>query len=126
MAQYENYGDMNFFEGGLFLMDAGDGDYEFIQCDFVNDTDGDTYLFTTGIVNANDSWVDLNAVRSSVEVHNDDGAELARAVLAYYGPENCGGHEGELLSSAEVQERMNGYTEEYEFDTDTWSAGPLC
>lgn len=124
MAVYENYGDMNFFEGGCFIMDCGDGDYEYITCDFVNDSDGDTYLFGTGMIDPSDSWIDVDAVNACCGDGNTEGAFLVRNILSYYGVANCNGDE-ELLSSAEVQERMNGYASEYEFETDTWSAGPL-
>ena len=122
---YMNYGDRNFFEGGLYIMDCGDGDYEFIKCDFANDSDGDTYLFSEGMIDPTDSWIDIDAVSNMAGAGELERAELARAIIDYYGPENCSGHYGEMLSSAEVQERMNGYAQEYEFEDDSWSAGPL-
>lgn len=124
MSIYENYGDANFFEGGCFIMDTGDGDYEVITCDFVNDADDDTYLFCTGIVCPEDSWIDLDAVRSFCGDNAAEGAELVREIVAYYGLEQVGA-ECQMLSSAEVIEQMNGYASEYEFECDTWSDGPL-
>lgn len=124
MAIYENYGDANFFEGGCFIMDAGDGDYEVITCDFVNDADEDTYLFCAGIICPEDSWIDVDAVRACCGNENAEGAELVREIVSCYGLEQANG-DCKMLSSAEVIEQMNGYAAEYDFDSDTWSAGPL-
>lgn len=124
MARYENWGDANFFEGGLFIMDCGDGGYEYIRCDFANDAGDDTYLFATGMIDPTDSYIDIDAARSSCGNGDEEGAALVRCILDYYGSANCGGTD-ELLSSAEVQARMRDYAEEYDFETDTWSQGPL-
>lgn len=123
MPLYENYGDANFFEGGCFIMDTGDGDYEVITCDFVNDAGEDQYLFCVGIICPADSWIDIAAVKSACGDTRDD-MSLVRDIVAYYGMEQTGA-ECQILSSAEVIEQMNGYAEEYEFEENTWSEGPL-
>lgn len=124
MAAYENYGDVNFFENGLMIMDIGDDQYEILTCDFVNDADGDTYLFSHGLVDLSDSWLKLDEVREYAgEEH--EGAELVADIVRYWGPIEFNGGYEETLSSAEVMEAMEGFAEEYDFDEFPWRNGPL-
>lgn len=123
VSVYENYGDANFFEGGMFIMDEGDGDYSVITCDYMNE--GEEYLWQVGMICPTDDWIDLEAVKDMAgRDSNDDPFLLVADIVHYYGLEQAGG-DFEVLNVAGVQERMNGYAKEYEFETDNWSAGPL-
>lgn len=123
---YENYGDANFFQGGLFIKNCWDDTYDVITCDFINDADGDKcYLVQDGSVDISDDWIDVDAVLDCAGVDEAEGAEFVAEAVRYYGLIQFGSTREYRMSPEEVIEFMNDYSAEYEFDTNTWGEGPL-
>lgn len=123
---FTNYGDVNFFEYGLMIKDAGDNDYEILTCLPISDEEG-MYQFSYGTVCLDDSWLNWEGIESSCDVDRElnDPFELVRAAFDYYGAaEFCGG-DVKVLAPEEVQEEMEAFAEVYEFDEFPWRDGPL-
>lgn len=128
MEAYKNYGDMNFFEGGLMIARDNEMDgeqYSILTCEYVNDADG-AYLFSSGVIDLDDSWLDWDSIKAVAGgLEDGDNFDLVAEAYRYYGPsEFCGGTD-EILTAEEVQDRMEGYAEEYEFESFPWRDGPL-
>ena len=91
-GKWENYGDVNFLDGGFIIKDLGNGEYDFVACNVVYDVDSDHhYLIEEGTIDINDSWIDVDEIERFADCKKDEEPEwFARACVDYYGAENFG------------------------------------
>lgn len=88
---YENYGDVNFLDGGCII--AKDGDYyNVVTCDFVYDTLGDhNYLIQDCYVDIDDSWINQAEIEQYCGCNKEEDPDwFAKCCVDYYGGENFG------------------------------------
>ena len=95
-SKYENYGDVNFLDGGCLIAkdDRYDGCYYVITCDLVYDVDSPHhYLIQECYVDINDNWIDVSAVEDYSGVSKESDPEwFAEALVRYYGGEEFGAY----------------------------------
>lgn len=91
-GSWENYGDVNFLDGGFIIKDLGNGEYDFVACNVVYDVDSDHhYLIEEGTIDINDSWIDVEEIERFADCKKDEEPIwFARACVDYYGAENFG------------------------------------
>lgn len=91
-GKWENYGDVNFLDGGFIIKDLGNGEYDFVACNVVYDVDSDHhYLIEEGTIDINDSWIDVEEIERYADCKKDEEPVwFARACVDYYGAENFG------------------------------------
>ena len=93
---WEAYGDVNPIEhGGVWALNQKDRDNAFFLVELVNmeEACGEPgFLISSCYVDLEDSWIEMDRVKSFIGADEDTSAiTLAIGVLAYYGPEHCGG-----------------------------------
>jgi hypothetical protein len=92
---WENYGDMNPLDHGGFWIKRMEGvptEFSIVTLDIMSDSAPNKYLISTGYVDIEDSWIDWEGVRSTMDTREGaEPIELARDVFEYHGSLNCGG-----------------------------------
>ena len=110
LGKWENYGDVNFLDGGCVLRKEGNY-YHIIRCDFGWDM-GDNpahYMVSDVMLDINDSWIDRKAIEDYADCDKDTEPDwFAVSTVLYYGPENCGGT-AEMMTAQEVEDYMSNY-----------------
>lgn len=101
---FENYGDVNFFDGGV-LIEKEDNGYHVIKCNL--DCDTEKYFLTDDVIDINDTWIDKNEVESFCD-KTDDDALFASDVVSYYGTQNSY-YMNEEMTKAEVVNYMQDF-----------------
>ena len=96
---FENYGDVNFFDGGVLVEKEGN-EYHVIKCNL--DCDTEKYLLTDDVIDINDAWIDKNEVEFFCD-KTDDDALFASNIISYYG------YMGEELTKTEVANYMKNF-----------------
>ena len=104
---FENYGDVNFFDGGDLVEKEGN-EYRVIKCDL--DCDTEKYFLTDDFIDIDDAWIDRNEVESFCG-KTDDDALFASDIVSYYGTQNSY-YIGEELTKAEVVDYMKDFKNE--------------
>ena len=109
---FENYGDVNFFDGGRLVEKTEDAVcFNVLVCDYVYDcTDTERcFKFDHCYIDISDSWIDAKEVESFCG-KTDDDALFASDVISYYGTQNS--YMGEELTKAEVVNYMKNFKNE--------------
>ena len=119
---FENYGDLNFLDGGCVIAKDPDreGCYYVILCDYVWDTPGDHhYLIQDCYVDINDSWIDPDEVELADHVSKEKEPDwFARYCIDWYGGQNFGAYvpnrgldnyDDSLYTAEGVEEYMSKY-----------------
>ena len=104
---FENYGDANFFDGGVLVEKEGN-EYHVIKCNL--DCDTEKYFLTDDVIDINDAWIDKNEVESFCD-KTDDDALFASDIISYYGTQNSY-YIGEELTKSEVVNYMKDFKNE--------------
>lgn len=93
--EYTNYGDADFWEGGIFAANDQDCNtaYYIVRCEpYPDDNEGTCFLFGRLYVDISDSWIDRQAVMDYIGMTEDtfDPAGFAIGCTDYYPWENFG------------------------------------
>lgn len=101
---YKNYGDVNFFEYGIYVKELGNNEFSILKC---MPSDDEMYGFGELVVSIDDGWIDKDAVMSYAGMENFDSIMFAIACTDYYAWENFGSFK--RLTKKEVEENLKKY-----------------
>ncbi len=88
-GDYQNYGDVNFFDYGFLIAEDRPGEYSFLMCRPYDD--GDSFYFARGYIDINDDWINTAEVERFASVNKEeDPMSFAEACVAYYGADEFG------------------------------------
>ena len=109
--EYINFGDVNPLDyDGKWIKGLGDGVYHIVSADNLDWAAGKKgYYLQSAYIDINDSWIDIEAVKSCAGNETGDGLSLARDIFEYYGAYNCGGEYSTVLTRRDARKYINSF-----------------
>jgi hypothetical protein len=107
---WQNYGDVNALEhGGMFVKkdtDINGRHYYVVQLNMVDNEY--KWLLVDGYVDLDDSWIEWDSIKATMDTPNDaDDERLAVDCMYYYGTHLSNGEDELYESEQEVRERLD-------------------